>query len=134
MLFASKEIISERRAICKGCEFYRDGFCGPAVIGKKVKYKNKTIRLCGCNMFVKSTFANYSCPANKWQSVGNLTKEEKKEIAEFLDSINRDYITAEQKSMLFALINKIEGTNTYKESNCVPCILDVMHKVANSVK
>ena len=134
MLFASREIINSRREICKSCQFFSAGFCGTAITGKKVRYKNKTIRLCGCNMYVKSTFANVSCPANKWTSVGDLTNDEKKDIAAFLDTINRDYITAEQKKQLFALINRIDGVNEYRESNCVPCVLDVMNKIANSVK
>lgn len=51
---APPEVIEERMAICKGCDYYNQE-------DESCKHKK-----CGCRMKVKSSWLDASCPIQKW--------------------------------------------------------------------
>jgi hypothetical protein len=61
----------ERIQICKNCNYSNNYlgvvWCGQPLIGEKVIHEEKNIRLCGCNMNIKTKFTKSKCPAKKWK-------------------------------------------------------------------
>jgi hypothetical protein len=136
MWFASKEIIEERRAICKDCKFAqkfaKGTWCGTPVIGGTVTFKKKKHKLCGCNMTVKTAFRNVECSVGKWSAVGEMTAEQKEEARAFLKTINTDYISREDLVKLYDLAFIATG-HKLPVSNCAPCVKDLLTKLKSDV-
>ena len=88
MLFAKHNEYKRRLDICRACKFFEPSTqsCGPLILGAdeeiEVKFKRKSIKLCGCVMPVKAKLAFASCPASKWDGV--LSVEEQIEFKRFL--------------------------------------------------
>jgi len=72
MLFVKHNEYKRRLDICRTCKFFEASTqsCGTLIVGDEVeievKFKRKTIKLCGCVMPVKAKLAFASCPASKW--------------------------------------------------------------------
>lgn len=60
----------ERILICQNCNYSKNEYfitwCGTPILGDRILHNDKKIKLCGCNMNIKSKFTKSKCPANKW--------------------------------------------------------------------
>ncbi len=132
MWFAAKQIVDERRAICKGCQFFNKGWCGKAFIPETHKIKKKTYHTCGCNIYLKTQFSNQYCPNQFWKSTGKLTQQEREEIKKLIGEIKNDELTKEQYNLLYDYADKIAG-GTHRRTSCEPCLKDLVSKLKASV-
>lgn len=137
MLFVKQEEYKRRLAICYACKFYEPTTksCGPLIIGKEVttevKYKRKSIHLCGCVMPLKAKQGIWSCPASKWDAI--LSREEvieiRKSVLEFnkKPSANRDEVV-----WLYELYSRLYGQQT-KPKFCGSCVKQTINKILSSL-
>ena len=126
MLFVKHNEYKRRLDICRTCKFFEASTqsCGPLIVGAEeeieVKFKRKSIKLCGCVMPVKAKLAFASCPASKWDGV--LSVEEQIEFKRFLLDMKAQG-RLEQKDMLKFYSFKDKATGAFNErSTCPPCV------------
>jgi hypothetical protein len=138
MLFAKHNEYKRRLDICRACKFFEASTqsCGPLIIGAdeeiEVKFKRKTIKLCGCVMPVKAKLAFASCPASKWDGV--LSTEEQIEFKRFLLDMKAQG-RLEQKDMLKFYSFKDKATGAFNErSTCPPCVKKDINSFLESMK
>ena len=131
----NKEIYNERLSICKACPHFNKGFCGDAVIGKKVMYKNRLQKLCGCQMFIKGKLAFAKCPIGKW-GWGNLPSEKmdraKAFLAKYTDEkgmLKNGEINAQEAAQVWH-----ELSGEYKTASCSGCIKEIIYQIQRYVK
>lgn len=132
MWFAAKTTIDERRAICKGCQFFNKGWCGKAFIPETHRIKKKIYHTCGCNIYLKTQFSNQYCPNNFWRSTGKLTAEEREAIKNLIGEIKGDTLTKEQYNLLYDYADKITD-GVHRRTSCEPCLKDLVSKLKASV-
>ena len=126
MLFVKHNEYKRRLDICRACKFFEatTQSCGPLIVGDEVetevKFKRKSIKLCGCVMPVKAKLSFASCPASKWD--GTLTLEEQIEFKTFLlDAQKKGRIDAIDLSKFYTFKDK--ATGAYNErSTCGACV------------
>lgn len=126
MLFVKHNEYKRRLDICRACKFFEVSTqsCGPLIVGAEeeieVKFKRKSINLCGCVMPVKAKLSFASCPASKWD--GTLTLEEQIEFKTFLlDAQKKGRIDAIDLSKFYTFKDK--ATGAYNErSTCGACV------------
>ena len=138
MLFAKHNEYKRRLDICRACKFFEASTqsCGPLIIGAdeeiEVKFKRKSIKLCGCVMPVKAKLAFASCPASKWDGV--LSVEEQIEFKRFLLDMKAQG-RLEQKDMLRFYSFKDKATGAFNErSTCPPCVKKDINSFLESMK
>ena len=138
MLFAKHNEYKRRLDICRACKFFEASTqsCGPLIIGAdeeiEVKFKRKSIKLCGCVMPVKAKLAFASCPASKWDGV--LSVEEQIEFKRFLLDMKAQG-RLEQKDMLRFYSFKDKATGAFNErSTCPPCVKKDINTFLESMK
>ena len=138
MLFAKHNEYKRRLDICRACKFFEASTqsCGPLIIGAEeeieVKFKRKTIKLCGCVMPVKAKLAFASCPASKWDGV--LSLEEQIEFKRFLLDMKAQG-RLEQNDMLKFYSFKDKATAAFNErSTCPPCVKKDINSFLESMK
>ena len=138
MLFAKHNEYKRRLDICRACKFFEASTqsCGPLIIGAdeeiEVKFKRKSIKLCGCVMPVKAILAFASCPASKWDGV--LSVEEQIEFKRFLLDMKAQG-RLEQKDMLKFYSFKDKATGAFNErSTCPPCVKKDINSFLESMK
>ena len=138
MLFAKHNEYKRRLDICRACKFFEPSTqsCGPLIIGAdeeiEVKFKRKTIKLCGCVMPVKAKLAFASCPASKWDGV--LSVEEQIEFKRFLLDMKAQG-RLEQNDMLKFYKFKDKATGAFNErSTCPPCVKKDINSFLESMK
>ena len=138
MLFAKHNEYKRRLDICRACKFFEASTqsCGPLIIGAdeeiEVKFKRKTIKLCGCVMPVKAKLAFASCPASKWDGV--LSIEEQIEFKRFLLDMKAQG-RLEQNDMLRFYSFKDKATGAFNErSTCPPCVKKDINSFLESMK
>ena len=138
MLFAKHNEYKRRLDICRACKFFEPSTqsCGPLILGAdeeiEVKFKRKTIKLCGCVMPVKAKLAFASCPASKWDGV--LSVEEQIEFKRFLLDMKAQG-RLEQKDMLKFYSFKDKATGAFNErSTCPPCVKKDINSFLESMK
>ena len=138
MLFAKHNEYKRRLDICRTCKFFEASTqsCGPLIIGAdeeiEVKFKRKTIKLCGCVMPVKAKLAFASCPASKWDGV--LSVEEQIEFKRFLLDMKAQG-RLEQNDMLKFYSFKDKATGAFNErSTCPPCVKKDINSFLESMK
>ena len=138
MLFAKSNEYKRRLEICRTCKFFEPSTqsCGPLIVGAdeeiEVKFKRKSIKLCGCVMPIKAKLAFASCPASKWNGV--LSMDEQIEFKRFLlDMIAQGRL--EQKDMLKFYSFKDKATGAFNErSTCPPCVKKDINTFLESMK
>ena len=138
MLFAKHNEYKRRLDICRTCKFFEASTqsCGPLILGAdeeiEVKFKRKSIKLCGCVMPVKAKLAFASCPASKWEGV--LSIEEQIEFKRFLLDMKAQG-RLEQKDMLRFYSFKDKATGAFNErSTCPPCVKKDINSFLESMK
>ena len=138
MLFAKHNEYKRRLDICRTCKFFETSTqsCGLLIIGAdeeiEVKFKRKSIKLCGCVMPVKAKLAFASCPASKWDGV--LSIEEQIEFKRFLLDMKAQG-RLEQKDMLKFYSFKDKATGAFNErSTCPPCVKKDINSFLESMK
>lgn len=138
MLFAKHNEYKRRLDICRTCKFFETSTqsCGPLILGAdeeiEVKFKRKSIKLCGCVMPVKAKLAFASCPASKWDGV--LSIEEQIEFKRFLLDMKAQG-RLEQKDMLKFYSFKDKATGAFNErSTCPPCVKKDINSFLESMK
>ena len=138
MLFAKHNEYKRRLDICRACKFFEASTqsCGPLIVGAdeeiEVKFKRKSIKLCGCVMPVKAKLAFASCPASKWDGV--LSVEEQIEFKRFLLDMKAQG-RLEQKDMLRFYSFKDKATGAFNErSTCPPCVKKDINSFLESMK
>ena len=138
MLFAKHNEYKRRLDICRACKFFEPSTqsCGPLIVGAEeeieVKFKRKSIKLCGCVMPVKAKLAFASCPASKWDGV--LSVEEQIEFKRFLLDMKAQG-RLEQKDMLKFYSFKDKATGAFNErSTCPPCVKKDINSFLESMK
>jgi hypothetical protein len=138
MLFAKHNEYKRRLDICRACKFFEASTqsCGPLIIGAdeeiEVKFRKKSIKLCGCVMPVKAKLAFASCPASKWDGV--LSVEEQIEFKRFLLNMKAQG-RLEQKDMLKFYSFKDKATGAFNErSTCPPCVKKEINSFLESMK
>ena len=138
MLFAKHNEYKRRLDICRACKFFEPSTqsCGPLILGAdeeiEVKFKRKSIKLCGCVMPVKAKLAFASCPASKWDGV--LSVEEQIEFKRFLLDMKAQG-RLEQKDMLKFYSFKDKATGAFNErSTCPPCVKKDINSFLESMK
>jgi hypothetical protein len=138
MLFAKHNEYKRRLDICRACKFFEatTQSCGPLIIGAEeeieVKFKRKSIKLCGCVMPVKAKLAFASCPASKWEGV--LSTEDQIEFKRFLLDMKAQG-KLEQKDMLRFYSFKDKATGAFNErSTCPPCVKKDINSFLESMK
>ena len=138
MLFAKHNEYKRRLDICRACKFFEASTqsCGPLIVGAdeeiEVKFKRKTIKLCGCVMPVKAKLAFASCPASKWDGV--LSVEEQIEFKRFLLDMKAQG-RLEQNDMLKFYSFKDKATGAFNErSTCPPCVKKDINSFLESMK
>jgi len=138
MLFAKHNEYKRRLDICRACKFFEASTqsCGPLILGAdeeiEVKFKRKSIKLCGCVMPVKAKLAFASCPASKWEGV--LSLEEQIEFKRFLLDMKAQG-RLEQKDMLKFYSFKDKATGAFNErSTCPPCVKKDINTFLESMK
>jgi len=124
MLFAKSNEYKRRLEICRTCKFFEPSTqsCGPLIVGAdeeiEVKFKRKSIKLCGCVMPIKAKLAFASCPASKWNGV--LSMDEQIEFKRFLLDMKAQG-RLEQNDMLKFYSFKDKATGAFNErSTCPP--------------
>lgn len=137
MLFVKHEEYQRRLSICKECKFYEPTTrsCGPLIIGKnvetEVKFKRKTIRLCGCVMPIKAKQGIYGCPAQKWLPI--LSKEQIKAMRQIvLDIRDKKVLPMEDVKTLYALKSELYGQK-FKPTTCSPCVNKVINDLLTNL-
>ena len=138
MLFVKHNEYKRRLDICRTCKFFEASTqsCGPLIVGAdeeiEVKFKRKSIKLCGCVMPVKAKLAFASCPASKWNGV--LSVEEQIEFKRFLLDMKAQG-RLEQKDMLKFYSFKDKATGAFNErSTCPPCVKKDINSFLESMK
>lgn len=138
MLFAKHNEYKRRLDICRACKFFEASTqsCGPLIVGAEeeieVKFKRKSIKLCGCVMPVKAKLAFASCPASKWDGV--LSVDEQIEFKRFLLDMKAQG-RLEQKDMLKFYSFKDKATGAFNErSTCPPCVKKDINTFLESMK
>ena len=138
MLFAKHNEYKRRLDICRACKFFEPSTqsCGPLIVGAdeeiEVKFKRKSIKLCGCVMPVKAKLAFASCPASKWDGV--LSLEEQIEFKRFLLDMKAQG-RLEQKDMFRFYSYKDKATGAFNErSTCPPCVKKDINSFLESMK
>lgn len=156
MFLTPLKIRNERLSICKQCKWFvkSTSSCGPLrpqnLLGaKKVevdwdeddphnkrRYRKK-VKLCGCDMTVKTRLAFASCPANKWLAMGEdpdkLTKKAK-EIRDFVLPLkNANRIESDQLKQLFRYASEIEG-RPVPYTTCPPCIREIINAMCKRLE
>jgi hypothetical protein len=138
MLFAKHNEYKRRLDICRACKFFEPSTqsCGPLILGAdeeiEVKFKRKSIKLCGCVMPVKAKLAFASCPASKWDGV--LSLEEQIEFKRFLLDMKAQG-RLEQNDMLKFYSFKDKATGAFNErSTCPPCVKKDINSFLESMK
>ena len=138
MLFAKHNEYKRRLDICRACKFFEPSTqsCGPLILGAdeeiEVKFKRKSIKLCGCVMPVKAKLAFASCPASKWNGV--LSVEEQIEFKRFLLDMKAQG-RLEQNDMLKFYKFKDKATGAFNErSTCPPCVKKDINSFLESMK
>lgn len=138
MLFAKHNEYKRRLDICRTCKFFEatTQSCGPLILGAdeeiEVKFKRKSIKLCGCVMPVKAKLAFASCPASKWDGV--LSIEEQIEFKRFLLDMKAQG-RLEQNDMLKFYSFKDKATGAFNErSTCPPCVKKDINSFLESMK
>ena len=138
MLFAKHNEYKRRLDICRACKFFESSTqsCGPLIIGAdeeiEVKFKRKTIKLCGCVMPVKAKLAFASCPSSKWDGV--LSLQEQIEFKRFLLDMKAQG-RLEDKDMLKFYSFKDKATGAFNErSTCPPCVKKDINSFLESMK
>lgn len=138
MLFAKHHEYKRRLDICRACKFFEASTqsCGPLIVGAEeeieVKFKRKSIKLCGCVMPVKAKLAFASCPASKWDGV--LSVEEQIEFKRFLLDMKAQG-RLEQNDMLKFYSFKDKATGAFNErSTCPPCVKKDINSFLESMK
>ena len=138
MLFAKHNEYKRRLDICRACKFFEASTqsCGPLILGAdeeiEVKFKRKSIKLCGCVMPVKAKLAFASCPASKWEGV--LSLDEQIEFKRFLLDMKAQG-RLEQKDMLKFYSFKDKATGAFNErSTCPPCVKKDINSFLESMK
>ena len=138
MLFAKHNEYKRRLDICRACKFFEASTqsCGPLILGAdeeiEVKFKRKSIKLCGCVMPVKAKLAFASCPASKWDGV--LSVEEQIEFKRFLLDMKAQG-RLEQNDMLKFYSFKDKATGAFNErSTCPPCVKKDINSFLESMK
>ena len=138
MLFVKHNEYKRRLDICRACKFFEASTqsCGPLILGAdeeiEVKFKRKSIKLCGCVMPVKAKLAFASCPASKWDGV--LSLDEQIEFKRFLLDMKAQG-RLEQKDMLKFYSFKDKATGAFNErSTCPPCVKKDINSFLESMK
>jgi hypothetical protein len=138
MLFAKHNEYKRRLDICRACKFFEPSTqsCGTLIVGDEVetevKFRKKSIKLCGCVMPVKAKLAFASCPASKWDGV--LSVEEQIEFKRFLLDMKAQG-RLEQKDMLKFYSFKDKATGAFNErSTCPPCVKKDINTFLESMK
>jgi hypothetical protein len=138
MLFAKSNEYKRRLEICRTCKFFEPSTqsCGPLIVGAdeeiEVKFKRKSIKLCGCVMPIKAKLAFASCPASKWNGV--LSMDEQIEFKRFLLDMKAQG-RLEQKDMLKFYSFKDKATGAFNErSTCPPCVKKDINTFLESMK
>ena len=138
MLFAKHNEYKRRLDICRACKFFEPSTqsCGSLIVGDEVetevKFRKKSIKLCGCVMPVKAKLAFASCPASKWNGV--LSMDEQIEFKRFLLDMKAQG-RLEQKDMLKFYSFKDKATGAFNErSTCPPCVKKDINTFLESMK
>tara|TARA_R100001163_G_scaffold2920_2_gene4432 strand:+ start:10202 stop:10609 length:408 start_codon:yes stop_codon:yes gene_type:complete len=133
MLLTSSKTRNERLEICRGCKHFVSvtQSCGTLGVGKTVKYKNTSKKLCGCIMPIKTHLKIGSCPLNKWKS--EVNKKDIESLKSLLGSIEKNRITKEQNMKLTELYNKITHKKN-KVSGCAPCVKKMVTEMSEMLK
>ena len=138
MLFAKHNEYKRRLDICRACKFFEPSTqsCGTLILGDEVetevKFRKKSIKLCGCVMPVKAKLAFASCPASKWDGV--LSVEEQIEFKRFLLDMKAQG-RLEQNDMLKFYSFKDKATGAFNErSTCPPCVKKDINSFLESMK
>ena len=138
MLFAKHNEYKRRLDICRACKFFEPSTqsCGTLIVGDEVetevKFRKKSIKLCGCVMPVKAKLAFASCPASKWDGV--LSLQEQIEFKRFLLDMKAQG-RLEQNDMLRFYSFKDKATGAFNErSTCPPCVKKDINSFLESMK
>jgi len=127
MFYVSAQKHSDRLHICTECKYYKTETksCGTLIVGKKITYKGKKVKLCGCIMPIKAKLKVGSCPLDKWSA--SIDKAHLEEIKQIVGEVDGK-ITAHQNTRITKLWNIAAGDNR-KVSNCNSCVNGMIEKL-----
>ena len=135
MFTVEENIRKQRFDTCLKCEFLHNSpmgvRCGKS-IGEVVTYNGEEKKLCGCFMKVKTLFKASACPLGKWGTVG-VSLETACEMKAFVDSLDPNFLTAEQVRRLYGYKSEIGGV-TFQPSNCPPCVATTVEELKKQVR
>lgn len=130
MLLVNFKTKESRLVTCRACKHFvaATQSCGELVVGRTVKYKNTTKKLCGCIMPIKAHLKIASCPIHKWES--EISKTDITKVKKILGEIKNNRITGAQNFQLTELYNKIYVSKN-KTSNCKSCVKEMINNLTN---
>ena len=116
MLFVTHQQRTERLAICKACNHYKEKTRSCGDLLKPRTYRGG-VKTCGCFLPAKVKFKLSSCPNDYWEA--QVTDEDKNAIREVIGYSGN--LEPEQVQKLVANYNKAIGANA-KPTGCSSCL------------
>lgn len=150
---APPKIVLERLSICKKCKFHKVNniagrefiSCGTYIVaglqGKvendadpnQVRHYRNKIRLCGCDMNLKTKLSFASCPAGKWDKY-RLNDEQLENLKQFIASIDgKSTLTSEQVTELYGHASAITGKYE-RPTTCGACVRELLAEMRKQVE
>lgn len=141
MIFTKPSTRVERMKICESCEFFnvKHKTCGtprwvnPAGDLVEIEGRKRRVRLCGCDMRIKTKIKAASCPARFWTSVAKEGDYRKLRalVKEVKDKGSVQTAVAEE---IVELYNSSFGAKKKLGMGCSHCLKEIIQEVMTTEK
>lgn len=145
MIFLHGKERTERFNTCLACEHYQPTHrsCGTYLPTKimggelqgdlvEVEGRQRKVRLCGCDMGMKTRFKAASCPIGKWGSAVNA--KDMKELERLAANQKGRQMKVGDAKALINLYNKVFNASKPMTLGCGKCINAILDEVKSSME
>ena len=145
MIFVHGKERTERFNACQACEHYqaKHRSCGTYLPTKimggelqgdlvEVEGRQRKVRLCGCDMAMKTKFKAASCPIGKWGSLVNA--KDMRELEKIAGENTGRTIKRKDAERLVNLYNKAFEGKKRMTVSCGSCIAAILDEVKASIQ